>query len=74
MRLLMVLISLLLLAAPDSPAQNRQQQAAAEKCSAVKQKIRRIQSKMRQGYNARQGEKMQQQLRELREQRSKLCR
>lgn len=74
MRVFIVLIPLLLLAAPDSAAQHRQQQAAAAECDAVKQKIRRIQAKMRQGYNARQGEKMQQQLRELREQRSKLCR
>ncbi len=76
MRQLIVLISLALLSAPASPAHKTQDQRQNDrmKCERTKQKIRRVQSRMRQGYNARQGEKMQQQLRELREQRAKVCR
>ena len=43
-------------------------------CEKVKQKIRRIEAKMRQGYSRAQGEKMSDQLRELRAIRSKTCR
>ena len=43
-------------------------------CEEVKQKIRLIQSKMRQGYTRRQGEKLETDLRKLRAIRSKKCR
>ena len=43
-------------------------------CEETKQKIRNIQSKMRQGYTRKQGEKMEDDLRKLRAIRSKECR
>ena len=43
-------------------------------CEKVKQKILRIEAKMRQGYSRAQGEKMSDRLRELRAIRSKTCR
>jgi hypothetical protein len=42
-------------------------------CEETKQKIRHIQSKMRQGYTRKQGEKMEEDLRNLRAIRSKQC-
>ena len=75
MRNFIVLILLAVLLSPVSPAQGGHRQEADEaKCKQTKQKIRRIQSKMRQGYNAKQGEKMQERLRELRQDRAKSCR
>ena len=43
-------------------------------CTAIKEKIRHIQSKMRAGYTRAQGERMEEQLRKLRLARSKKCR
>ena len=43
-------------------------------CEKVKQKIRKIESRMRQGYSRAEGERMSEQLRELRAMRSKRCR
>ena len=43
-------------------------------CEETKQKIRHIQSKMRQGYTRKQGEKMEDDLRRLRAIRAKECR
>jgi len=43
-------------------------------CEEAKQKIRKIESKMRQGYTRAQGEKMEAELRSLRAIRSKRCR
>jgi len=43
-------------------------------CEKTRQKIRQIQSKMRQGYTLKQGEKMEADLRKLRAIRSKQCR
>ena len=43
-------------------------------CEKVKQKIRKLESKMRQGYSRAEGERMSGQLRELRAVRSKRCR
>lgn len=43
-------------------------------CEETKQKIRQIQSKMRQGYTSKQGEKLQADLRKYRAIRSKKCR
>lgn len=42
-------------------------------CERTKQKISRIQSKMRQGYTRRQGERLEAELRRLRAIRSKKC-
>lgn len=47
---------------------------AKAKCEQTKQKIRKIEAKMRQGYTRAQGEKMEAQLRSLRAVRSKRCR
>lgn len=44
------------------------------KCEETKQKIRKIQAKMRQGYGRAQGEKMEAELRRLKAIRSKRCR
>jgi hypothetical protein len=46
----------------------------AAECDKTKQKIRNIQSKMRSGYTRAQGEKLEAQLRKLREKRKKVCR
>ena len=43
-------------------------------CEKIKAKIRYIQSKMRAGYTRAQGERMEEQLRELRSLRHKACR
>jgi hypothetical protein len=43
-------------------------------CEATKQKIRKIQSKMRLGYTRAQGERLEAELRRLRALRSKQCR
>ena len=45
-----------------------------KECARTKQKIERIRSKMRQGYNVSQGIKMEDELRRLRKVRSKVCR
>ena len=42
-------------------------------CSAIKEKIRHIQSRMRSGYTRAQGERMETQLRKLRVQRKSKC-
>jgi hypothetical protein len=42
-------------------------------CTAIKEKIRHIQSKMRSGYTRTQGERMEAQLRKLRERRRAKC-
>ncbi|MGH8224328.1 MAG: hypothetical protein ACREQZ_15270 [Woeseiaceae bacterium] len=46
----------------------------AEACAEVKAKIRKLRSKMRQGYTAKQGMRLEEELRELRERRARLCR
>jgi hypothetical protein len=45
-----------------------------ERCEKTKQKIAKIHSKMRQGYTASQGVRMDEELRRLRKMRSKYCR
>ena len=45
-----------------------------EKCEKTKQKITKIHSKMRQGYTASQGVRMDEELRRLKKLRSKYCR
>lgn len=48
--------------------------SSKEKCEEVKQKIRKIESKMRQGYSAKEGIRLDEELRRLREIRWKTCR
>lgn len=45
-----------------------------EECEEIKEEIRKIQSKMRRGYTAEQGVRLNEKLLELRERRSKACR
>lgn len=56
-------------AAVPSPVDERK-----AKCDETKDKIRRIESKMRHGYTASQGVKMENELRRLRERRRHVCR
>ena len=69
MRILVV--ALLLTFATPVPAHNY---CAKAKCEETKQRIKKIESKMRQGYTASQGAKMEDDLRRLRKIRSKRCR
>ena len=45
-----------------------------EACDKVKRDIRRIESRLRAGYTARQGVRLEERLRELKERRRKVCR
>ena len=45
-----------------------------DECEAVKEQIRKVQAKMRRGYGAEQGVKLNAKLLELREKRLKVCR
>ncbi|MEX2126291.1 MAG: hypothetical protein WD795_20530 [Woeseia sp.] len=79
MRSLTGLIVALLLAAQPAISQKGNsgcypKSACKAECEETKQKIRKIQGKMRQGYGAAQGAKMEAELRSLRKLRSKLCR
>jgi len=69
-RLLMV-VSVLLLPLSSSFAHS---DCSKAKCEETRQKIDKIQAKMRQGYTRAQGEKMEAELRSLRAIRSKRCR
>jgi len=73
MRLFVILICCALLPLTGDAARMHGEHDTRTQCEQTKQKIRRIQAKMRQGYSAKQGEKMQQQLRELRARRAKIC-
>ena len=64
-------VLLLILATLQSETIARDDEAACEK---VKQQIRSIQTKMRNGYSAAQGIRYDERLRELKEKRYKLCR
>jgi hypothetical protein len=63
----------LLLILTQSPAGANCKADKAE-CALVKEKIRTIESKMRSGYTRAQGERYEEQLRELKAKRRKLCR
>lgn len=70
MRLLLT-IALSLLLAAGSPAHEVSDKA---ECTAIKEEIRHIQSRMRSGYTRAQGECMESQLRKLRQKRKSKCR
>ena len=55
---------------PPLPAADRDE----DQCEAVKEEIRKVQAKMRRGYSAEQGVKLNAKLLELREKRLKACR
>jgi hypothetical protein len=61
---------MLIIAAYAHPRLARDNHACAE----IKQEIREIEARMRAGYTRAQGEKYEARLRELKRQRSKLCR
>ena len=71
MRLILVILSLCVLSPAAGYAHNACPKA---RCEETKQKIAKIQSRMRQGYTRAQGEKMEAELRSLRAIRSKRCR
>jgi hypothetical protein len=71
MRLILVVVLLCVLSPAASHAHNVCLKA---KCEETRQKIEKIQAKMRQGYTRAQGEKMEAQLKSLRAIRSKRCR
>ena len=62
---------LLVWVALQATADTRDDEAA---CKKVKQQIRSIQAKMRNGYSAAQGIRYDERLRELKEKRYRLCR
>ncbi len=64
-------IILTLALAPGAPAHEKCSKADCEK---IRQKIKQIQSKMRQGYTASQGEKLEADLRKDRALRARQCR
>ncbi len=65
------LVLLLVLVTMQAEAEARDDEAACEK---VKQQIRLIQAKMRNGYSAAQGIRYEERLRELKKKRYGLCR
>jgi hypothetical protein len=79
MRNLTLLVAVLLVA--TAPVVSHQgdsgcypRSACKADCEKAKRDIRKIQAKMRHGYDAAQGERMEVRLRELRRLRSKYCR
>ncbi len=71
MPLLLVFVLVLVLSPSASYAHNNCPKA---KCEETKQKIKKIQAKMRHGYTRTQGERMEAELRSLRAIKSKRCR
>jgi hypothetical protein len=65
------ILLLLILAAIPADADSKDDKAA---CDKVKQQIRSIQTKMRNGYSASQGIRLEDRLRELKDKRYQLCR
>ncbi len=70
MRILTIIVFCLLF----MPGVSAHEYCSKAECEETKQKIRKIQSKMRQGYTRKQGEKMEADLRKLRAIRFKKCR
>lgn len=67
----MLLVFALLTAAAAAPAADRPDE---EKCEEVKEKIRKVQDRMRSGYSAAEGVRLNEKLLELRKRRRKVCR
>lgn len=65
----LIVIGLLCLSPPVFAADRGE-----DECAEVKEKIRKVQAKMRRGYSAEQGVKLNARLLELRKRRSKVCR
>ena len=62
------------LAAMSPSAAARDREAAKKTCAEVKQKIRKIESRMRAGYTASQGIRLEKRLRKLKDKRYRVCR
>ncbi len=71
MRFVLVVVLLSILSSAASHAHNV---CAKAKCEEIRQKIKKVQAKMRQGYTRAQGEKMEAELKSLRAIRSQRCR
>ncbi len=71
MRSVLIILSLALVSRAASYAHN---DCAQAKCEETRQKIEKVQARMRQGYTRAKGEKMEAELRSLRAIRSKRCR
>ncbi len=71
MRSVLIILSLAMLSPAASYAHN---DCAKAKCEETRQKIEKVQARMRQGYTRAKGEKMEAELRSLRAIRSKRCR
>ncbi len=71
MRFILVVVLLCVLSPAISHAHNV---CVKAKCEETRQKIKKVQAKMRQGYTRAQGEKMEAELRSLRAIRSQRCR
>lgn len=69
---LLVGLPLTLSVADESTCRSRVE--CREACAETKQKIQKVQARMRSGYNAKQGERMQAELRRLRSIHAKVCR
>lgn len=62
----------MILAAPAAAGPDRK--AAKQACIEVKQKIRDLQSRMRAGYTAAQGIRLDERMRKLKDKRRRVCR
>lgn len=72
-RWLTILVVYGLLATSSSDAAD-DREAKKKACIAVKQKIRKLESRMRAGYSASQGIRLEEKLRELKRERYRVCR
>jgi hypothetical protein len=70
-RFLLTLLLCLVYSTPAAPAPVDERKT---KCAETKDKIRRIESKMRHGYTASEGIRLDDELRRLRERRRRVCR
>lgn len=71
MRIRVIVLSALLAVPGTLPAHAERSKA---KCEETKRQIRKIESKMRQGYSASEGIRLEDRLRRLRDLRAKRCR
>jgi len=75
MRLASVIFVAFIFAASVTAAQGCGSRSACRaECDEIKRKISRLHARMRDGYGGREGEKMQAELRRLREKRLRVCR
>jgi len=66
------LLLLILFAVPGYAGEHKK--LDKKKCAAIKQRIRRLESRLRRGHSAKQGRTMKQQVRELQLKRFRRCR